>query len=188
MPRAIHIGVDEFVSAPPRIVEYDPCWPHAFATEAAAVSAALVGVPHRVEHIGSTAVPGLPAKPVVDIMVGVADYVRFERIRDRLAGLGYVWDVFAERSDPRRKVFRKGPADPTLMRTHHLHLTVEQGEYWRRVLAFRDELRGNPAATAEYLQVKYRMLRECSGDSRAYTAGKHDVVKRIERQAGVHVP
>ncbi|MBI4941269.1 MAG: GrpB family protein [Actinobacteria bacterium] len=174
----------DFVHAAPRVVPYDPAWATAFADEAALLGAALAGVPHRVEHIGSTAVPGLPAKPVVDVMVGLPDDgtldERFDDVRAALEHLAYVWDPRAHADDPGRHVFRKGPGDPAELRSHHLHLTVEGSGYWRRILAFRDRLRADPAAAAEYAAVKLRLLATCGGDTRAYTRGKTDVVRRYE--------
>jgi GrpB-like predicted nucleotidyltransferase (UPF0157 family) len=180
--------VDEFIPASPRVVAYDPAWPQAYQQEASIVAGALAAMPHTIEHIGSTAVPGLPAKPVIDLMVGVADHRSFDEIRTALENVGYLWDPAAERHDPARKVFRKGPSDPRRLRSHHLHLTIEDGGYWRRILAFRDELRRDPAAAAEYAAVKLQLLRTCGDDSRAYTRGKRDIVKKIERAAGVDVP
>lgn len=143
---------------------------------------------HEVEHVGSTAVPGLPAKPVIDILVGVPVGEHVERAQAALERIGYLRDPDAERDDSRRRVFRKGSADLTEMRTHHVHLTITGGDYWRRLLAFRDQLRRDPEAAAEYVAAKYEALRACRGDSRAYTAGKHEIVKKIERLAGVDVP
>lgn len=178
----------DFVPAPPRVVPYDPAWVTAYRHEAERLSAVLARVPHSVEHIGSTAVHGLPAKPVIDLMVGVTNYERFDEIHLALQAVGYVWDPAAERDEPSRKVFRKGPADLRQLRSHHLHLTTKADDYWRRILAFRDQLRSDPAAAAEYTAVKADLLRTCAGDSREYTRGKYDVVKRIERAAGVDVP
>lgn len=121
-------------------------------------------------------------------MVGLIDFGRFTEVREALEAAGYVWDQAAERDEPARQVFRMGPADPGRMRTDHLHLAREGGDYWRRILAFRNELRRDRAAAAEYTAVKTQLLETCGGDSRAYTRGKHAVVKRIERAAGVHVP
>lgn len=175
--------MSDLVPAPPRVVPHDPAWASAYQAEAALLTEALAGIPHRLEHIGSTAVPGLSAKPVLDVMVGVVDHERFAEIREALEGVGYVWDPAAERDEPARKVFRKGPADHSRLRTHHLHLTVEDGPYWRRILAFRDHLRRDPVAAAEYAAVKAELVQRCGGDSRAYTRGKTDVVRRIEHLA-----
>lgn len=179
---------EEFIPVAPKLVEYDPQWVQQYAAEAESIKHVLAGVNHVVQHIGSTAVPGLPAKPVIDIMVGVPDYSRIDGIRAELETIHYVADPHAERDEPSRKVFRKGSTDMTQPRSHHLHLTIIGGDYWRRILTFRDQLRRDPQAAARYAEVKCRMLTECRGDSRAYTAGKHDVVKEIERTAGIDVP
>lgn len=176
------------MTAAPRVVAYDPAWASAYERESRVVGRALAWLPHKVEHIGSTAVPGMPAKPVIDLMVGVADYGYFDETRSALDSAGYVWDQAAEEDEPARKVFRKGPCDPVQLRTHHLHLTLQGSGYWQRILAFRDQLRRDPAAAAEYAAVKAEALRTCGGDPRAYTRGKHEVVKMIERAAGIDVP
>lgn len=180
--------MEEPVPAAPQVVAHDVAWVAAYQREARVLGEVLRQVPHAVEHIGSTSVPGMPAKPVIDLMVGVSGYERFDEIRAALESVAYVWDPAAERDEPARKVFRKGPADPVRLRSHHLHLTIEGSGYWERILAFRDQLRRDPAAAAEYAAVKADLLRTCGGDSRAYTRGKHEVVKKIERAAGVDVP
>src|SRR5680860_1611915 len=95
-------------------------------------------------------------------MVGIVDYGRFHVIRQALGTLGYIWDPAAERDEPARKIFRKGPPDLSQLRTHHLHLAVKDGDYWRRILAFRDQLRQDPSAAAEYADVKADLLRAVS--------------------------
>jgi GrpB-like predicted nucleotidyltransferase (UPF0157 family) len=172
------------VPGPPRVVPHDPSWAARFDDEAEVLQAALAAVDPQIEHVGSTAVAGLAAKPVIDILVGIADYEQFEDIRAALAGLGYTWDAAAERDDPERKVFRKGPADASQLRSHHLHLTILGGPYWRRLLAFRDQLRRDPETARRYLEVKLALVRSCGGDSRAYTRGKAAVVRSIEAEAG----
>jgi GrpB-like predicted nucleotidyltransferase (UPF0157 family) len=176
--------VTHHVPARPRLVPYDPSWPTIFADEARVLKAALAPVDPQIEHVGSTAVAGLPAKPVIDILVGVTGYEQFEGIRAVLADLGYAWDADAERDDPGRRVFRKGSVDAALLRTHHLHLTIVDGPYWRRLLAFRDRLRRDPAAARRYAQVKFALVQSCGGDSRGYTRGKSTIVRSIEEEAG----
>jgi GrpB-like predicted nucleotidyltransferase (UPF0157 family) len=166
-------------------VPHDPSWVERYRAEEAVLHEALAQFDHAIEHVGSTAVTGLPAKPVIDIMIGVPDDDHVREIGGALERVGYLRDVAAEQDEPARKVFRKGPADPTQLRSHHLHLTIRGGHYWCRLLAFRDQLRRDPAAAAEYAAVKASVLQTCGGDSRAYTRGKTDVVTRIERAAGV---
>jgi GrpB-like predicted nucleotidyltransferase (UPF0157 family) len=177
--------VNAFSPAAPRVVPYDPCWAERYRAEEAVLREALTQFDHAIAHVGSTAVTGLPAKPVIDILVGVPDYDRLREIGVALERVGYRRDVAAEQDEPARKVFRKGPADLRQLRSHHLHLTIRGGHYWCRLLAFRDQLRRDPVAAAEYAAVKASVLRTCGGDSRAYTRGKTDVVRRIERAAGV---
>jgi GrpB-like predicted nucleotidyltransferase (UPF0157 family) len=187
-PACYDAAVTHLVPAPPRVVSYQRMWPLAYEQEARLLRAVLHGLEHRIEHVGSTAVPGLPAKPVIDVMIGQADYRRFDALQHAIEGLGYVRDLRAEADEPARKVFRKGPGDHRRLRTHHLHVTEEGGDYWRRLLAFRDELRRNREAAAEYTTVKLELLRNSDGDSRAYTRGKREIVKKVERVAGVDVP
>lgn len=77
-------GMGKFVPASPLVVPYDPAWPEVFQREAVRLHAALGEVSHRIEHIGSTAVPGLAAKPVIDVMVGLIDLRRFNEVREAL--------------------------------------------------------------------------------------------------------
>lgn len=74
-----------------------------------------------IEHVGSTAIPRMPAKPIIDILASVSTWHRFAAIVQRLAAIGYLYTPESEADDPARKVFRKGPSDMASMRTHHLH-------------------------------------------------------------------
>lgn len=169
---------------PIRVVEYDPEWPRLFAEEAALLRDVLGG-DVAVEHIGSTAVPGLPAKPVIDVMAGVRGWDDFGVMAQSLVEAGYRYTPEAEMDDPSRRVFRKGPADPRLLRTHHLHVTEVDGFYWRRMLAFRDRLRLHPDEAEGYVSLKRDLATRFENESRRYTAGKRDFVVEIERRAGV---
>jgi GrpB-like predicted nucleotidyltransferase (UPF0157 family) len=168
-----------------RVEEYDPSWTRLFAEEAVVLRGALGDEVVAVEHIGSTAVPGLPAKPIVDIMGGVAGWDGFGLVVDRLAAVGYRYTPEAEKDDPSRRVFRKGPSDLSLPRTHHLHVTELDGFYWQRMLAFRDRLREHPDEAAAYVALKRRLASRFANESRRYTAGKAEFVMEIERRAGV---
>jgi GrpB-like predicted nucleotidyltransferase (UPF0157 family) len=162
------------------VVAYDPRWPAAFEVERAALTAALGGLPVAdIRHIGSTSVPGMPAKPVIDMIAGVPNLAVAEPAEPLLAGLGY-----------RRVVHR---VDAVLFnrfsgeaQTHALHLTVPGSDLWRERLAFRDALRADPALIAEYAELKQRLLAETGG--RVYTAtGKRDFVRRVLAGAGVEL-
>jgi GrpB-like predicted nucleotidyltransferase (UPF0157 family) len=160
------------------VVAYDPRWPAVFEAERAALTAALDGLPvGGIQHIGSTSVPGMPAKPIIDMIAGVPDLAVAGPAEPLLAGLGY--RRFAHRVDA--VLFRRLSGEA---QTRALHLTVPGSDLWRERLAFRDALRADPALIAEYAELKQRLLTETGG--RPYTAtGKRDFVRRVLAGAGV---
>jgi GrpB-like predicted nucleotidyltransferase (UPF0157 family) len=163
------------------IVPYDPTWPALYAAEAARVRAALPrDLVVAIEHFGSTAVPGLAAKPVIDILVAVPSIaVARERAVAPLTALGYAF--WADNPKRDRLFFVKG-LPPAPRRTHHIHMTEPEGEAWQR-LRFRDHLRARPEAREAYLAVKLDLARRFPEDREAYTEGKQDFVDEIMRQA-----
>ena len=159
---------------PVRIVSYDPAWPVRFDHERAELERAIgEWVVGGIHHVGSTAVPGLDAKPVIDILVGVRSLEDSRQCFDRLARLGYLYAPYraAEmhwfcKPDPRR-------------RTHHLHLVPVDAQRFRRKLAFRDRLRGNSALAAEYLALKRRLAAQFEHDREAYTEAKSEFIRTV---------
>ena len=164
---------------PPRrvlLAAYDPTWPARFAEERTRVADALGALPACVEHIGSTAVPGLVAKPVIDILVGRPPATPLAPYVDALRRVGY--EYRGENGIPGRHYFRRG-----VPRAYHLHLVEVDGELWRRHLRFRDLLREDPALAAEYAALKQALAREHSADRAAYTEAKGPFVARVLRAA-----
>jgi GrpB-like predicted nucleotidyltransferase (UPF0157 family) len=149
------------------VVEYDERWPELFAHEAALLREALGDDAVAIEHVGSTAVPGLAAKPVIDILIGLRDDELSDEHRRALRRLGY---VSRERSD--RRYFRKGTP-----RTHFLHVVRYGGEAWRTKLAFRDFLRADAAAAAGYAARKLELATH--GNRAVYAAKKDEYVRAI---------
>jgi GrpB-like predicted nucleotidyltransferase (UPF0157 family) len=135
------------MTEPIHIVDYNPDWPRRFAAEAEIVCAALGPLCLRLEHVGSTAVPGLAAKPIIDMAVECAVYPPDAAVIAALAAAGY--GHRGEFGVAGRHFFSKG--EP---RAFHLHLVPAQGEVARRQVAFRDFLRSNPAAAREYSAIK----------------------------------
>ena len=130
-------------------------------------------------HVGSTAVPGLAAKPIIDLDVVVASRDEVPRAIEALDRLGY-----AHRGDlgvPGREAFR-GPAT---VPGHHLYLCAADSSELRRHLAFRDHLRSHPGSAAEYARLKRDLAARHQGDREAYTRGKTAFVEEILRAAGV---
>ena len=152
------------------IAPYDPRWPDLYLLEARRVAAVF---PHggliALEHIGSTAVPGLAAKPVIDLMGLVAslDGVR-ERLIGAIEGLGYAY--WAANPAPDRLFFVRG-LPPALRRTHHLHLVERRAELDRHIL-YRDALRGDAELTRAYEALKRELAHTHSDDREAYTQAK----------------
>ena len=152
---------------PVRLVTYDPAWPARFESERALLEAAVgdsaVGGIH---HVGSTAVPGLDAKPIIDILVGVSDLESSRSCFEPLAELDYLYAPYlAEemhwfcKPDPQR-------------RTHHLHLVPVESPRFEEEIAFRDLLRSDQAMAAEYLALKRRLAAEFEHDRDGYTDAK----------------
>jgi GrpB-like predicted nucleotidyltransferase (UPF0157 family) len=169
------------------IVPYDPRWPELFRREKAHLLSCLPAeLIRRVEHFGSTAVPGLAAKPVVDLLVEVTD---LQATRTRIApvlaaqGYDYFWrPTHGDDGPPFYAWFiKRDPGSGT--RTHHLHMVEASfGEHWDRLL-FRDYLIEHPRVAREYEELKFRLASAYPNDRVAYTNGKTEFVVRVTEQA-----
>ena len=168
---------------PIEVVDYDPSWPRRYEEERDRIAAALGDAVVAIEHVGGTAVPGLPAKPVIDIMVGVADIERAGQAVAGLINLGYQYVPELESQLPERRYFRRGSPE-----THHVHMVPVGSDFWEEHLLFRDYLRGNPQAAEEYGKLKRGLANRFRFDRDAYRAGKvpfiDTVVDAARRQAG----
>jgi GrpB-like predicted nucleotidyltransferase (UPF0157 family) len=147
------------------IREYDPTWPDQFDEIAARTRTALGDLVVRIEHIGSTAVPGLAAKPVVDLDVVVSPQDVFEAIL-RLTNLGYVHE--GNLGIAEREAFRPPPGD----RRHHLYLVPETSAALQRHVAFRDALRADPTLRAKYAALKRTLAAQHRDNRDAYSEAK----------------
>jgi GrpB-like predicted nucleotidyltransferase (UPF0157 family) len=159
---------------PVRIADYDPGWPALFEVERAALEGAIgEWVVGGIHHTGSTAVPGLAAKPVIDILAGVADLPRSRACFEPLARLDYLYAPY--RTEEMHWFCKPDPE----RRTHHLHLVPEGSRRYRDELAFRDHLRTHPETMADYEALKRALARELGHDREAYTAAKADFVASV---------
>jgi GrpB-like predicted nucleotidyltransferase (UPF0157 family) len=160
--------------APVEIVSYDPSWPGQFIQEEKILRGALgVWLAGPIEHIGSTAISGLPAKAVIDIMAGVDTLEASRPAITALADLGYCY--FPYRADSEHWFCKPSPT----FRTHHLHLIPLASPRWNEAIAFRDYLRSHSGIAAEYAALKRRLAQEHRLDREAYTNAKGPFITRI---------
>ncbi len=148
------------------VVPYDPEWPRLFRRQAADLRAALGEVARRIDHIGSTAVPGLAAKPIVDVQIAVASFEPLDAFRRPLERLGYVFQ--ADNPERTKRYFREAPG---ARRTHiHVRRWGSWGEQF--ALLFRDYVRAHPDVAARYAELKFALMRQYGRDA----ARRHDYV------------
>jgi GrpB-like predicted nucleotidyltransferase (UPF0157 family) len=168
---------------PIEVVDYDPSWPRRYEEERDRIAAALGDAVVAIEHVGGTAVPGLPAKPVIDIMVGVPDIERAGQAVAGLINLGYQYVPELESQLPERRYFRRGTPE-----THHVHMVTMGSDFWEEHVLFRDYLRSHPQAAEEYGKLKRGLANRFRFDRDAYRAGKvpfiDTVVDAARREAG----
>jgi GrpB-like predicted nucleotidyltransferase (UPF0157 family) len=160
------------------IVPYNERWPAQFEAERDLLNPILrpwlIG---SIEHVGSTAVPGLPAKPVIDIMAGVRDLDESRAVLLALGSAGYQYAPY------RTEVMHWFCKPSSSHRTHHLHLVPYGSTLWTERLAFRDYLRSSPVIAAEYAELKARLADAHRNNREAYTEAKGPFVARVIRMA-----
>ena len=148
------------------VVEYDPAWPELFAALAREVRAALGGVALRIDHVGSTAVPGLAAKPIIDVQISVASFEPLSALREPIESCGFVWR--ANDDDLSRRYFRERPG----RRRTHVHVR-RAGSFSQQLnLLHRDYLRADPIRAAEYGALKRSVSHLLLADRQAYVEAK----------------
>jgi GrpB-like predicted nucleotidyltransferase (UPF0157 family) len=159
---------------PSRLSAYDPAWPSRFEEEQVLLEGAIGDwVVDGIHHVGSTAVPGLEAKPIVDILVGVRDLEESRACFEPLAQLGYMYAPYLP--EEMHWFCKPHPS----RRTHHLHLVPADSRRYADELAFRDRLREDPRIAAEYLTLKRELAHRFAHDREAYTEGKSDFIRRV---------
>lgn len=157
--------------------DHDPVWAEWFVAIRAHVAPAFEGMPVAIEHVGSTAVPGLAAKPIVDLDVVVPDERQVQAAIDRLTSIGYLHreDLGIEG----REAFFAVTGLPR----HHLYVVVEGSKAHLDHILLRDHLRTHPADARRYGELKRTNAAEVDGDMDAYLDRKHDLVEALLHQA-----
>jgi GrpB-like predicted nucleotidyltransferase (UPF0157 family) len=166
------------------ITPYDRDWPLRFDAERTLLENVLAAwLRGGIHHIGSTAIPGMSAKPIIDMMAGVRD---LEEARAAFAPLQLHSYYHAPHRPGTHHFFK--PPGPWWTATHGLHLTEPGSDLWRERLAFRDALRADPALAAEYADLKVRLAQEHGTEVERYTASKRAFVARVLAGVGLTLP
>lgn len=162
------------------IVDYDPAWPQLFAIEQALLAPALNTDGAVIEHIGSTSVVGLAAKPVIDVMVGLPNFALADALVPNIVALGY--DYIAEYNAlmPFRRFFIRRPHG---INTHNLHMVETGCAFWEAQLLFRDYLRAHPDAVQAYAAHKRELAAREWQDINEYAYAKTEFIEATKRQA-----
>ena len=166
------------VNAPVVVVDYDPAWPRLFAELQERIARAVGDLATSIEHVGSTSVPGLAAKPIIDFDVIVPTAERIPAVIERLTGLGY-----RHRGDlgvPGREAFYRPPESVV----HQVYVCVDGIASLRNHLAVRDYLRAHPEVAGEYGALKKDLARRFPNDIDSYIEGKSELLGRILAASG----
>ncbi len=159
---------------PIRLIPYDATWPERFAEERDALDEAVGSwATGGIHHVGSTAVPGLEAKPVIDILIGVDSLETSRACFDPLAKLSYLYAPY--RADEMHWFCKPHPS----RRTHHLHLVPTDSQRFREELAFRDALQQRAQTAEEYTALKRDLAERFANDRETYTEAKSDFIRRV---------
>jgi GrpB-like predicted nucleotidyltransferase (UPF0157 family) len=162
------------------LAAYSPEWPQRFAAEQSALAVIFPAPTFRIEHIGSTSVPGLAAKPIIDILLGAPALARIEARIPAIEANGYRYRPELETVLPQRRYFVKPTDSP---RNFHLHAVELESTFWIEHLLFRDALRAQPSLSAEYGALKYELASRHRDDRGAYTDAKAPFIRSVIERA-----
>ena len=168
-----------------RIVEYNPNWPEIFKLEIGKIKEKIGEYIASIDHIGSTAVEGLVAKPIIDILIGLNSLDEAQFCIPKLEELNYEYVPEFEDVLPDRRYFRKPPTGQG-SRDFHVHMVEIKTYFWKRQLIFRDYLRKFPEVANEYGELKLKLATELQDDRTTYTDGKTDfilsILEKVEKE------
>lgn len=168
------------VGRPVIIVDYNPRWPALYEEEKGRLLGVIGHKVVAIEHVGSTAVPGLGAKPVIDITIAVRRLADAEECIELLQSAGYEYVPEFEDSMPERRYFRKGSPGA---RSHHIHMVELTSDFWERHLLFRDFLRAHPEVAEKYYDLKKGLATKYGEDREGYTEAKTTFIEGVVARA-----
>ena len=173
-----HVKLSDYMEKTVKIEEYNPDWVSEFHQEKARIMEVLKNDSLCVEHIGSTAVMGLGAKPILDIMAGVQHLAEVDTFIEPLKSVGYEFVLHKE--FPERRFFRKGQWRAG---THHLHIYKYGSEQWKNQLSFRDYLISHPDVRRQYQELKLSLAQKHPADIVGYTKAKAPFILNVIESA-----
>jgi len=159
------------------VASYNPNWKNMYKEESEKIKNILNDIIIDIHHIGSTAIPGIIAKPVIDILVEVKDIEGVDQYNHKMEELGY--EAMGEYGIPKRRFFRKGGNN----RTHHIHIFQTGNEEIERHINFKEYLIAHPDKAWEYSKLKEELVNKYTYGVENYTNGKSDFIKEIDRKA-----
>ena len=169
-------SVDRAIHEQIKLAPYEPSWPLAFLAERERLIGLFPSQLLSVEHIGSTAIAGMAAKPIIDILAGVESMAVADELFEQLLINGYTTSREFNSTLPDRRWFMRVASG---RRTHHLHVVQFGGVRWQEHLRFRDALRGSATLSQRYSQLKHRLAEQHSGGREAYTDAKAEFVASV---------
>jgi GrpB-like predicted nucleotidyltransferase (UPF0157 family)/GNAT superfamily N-acetyltransferase len=175
----MRLGTPKYRSV--RLVEHEPEWQQEFERERARIASVLGSRLRGIEHVGSTAIAGIHAKPVIDIALGLDELDTVQQLLEPMAELGY--DFPGDIGISGERIFGRGPE----MRTHLVHAVVHGGAVWNNYLRFRDALRNDARLAAAYDRLKLALAQQYPEDRGAYTEGKATFIDDVLRRTDLRV-
>ena len=162
--------------APIVLAPYDPSWPSKFDAERRTLLSLVAPWRFRIEHVGSTSVPGVGAKPIIDILLGCDRISEFEGCIPALQRAGWQYLPENEEELPERRFLAKPTTQP---RSFHLQAVALRTRFWAQHLLFRDRLRESPEIASSYATLKVALARKLGDDREAYTRGKASFITSV---------
>ncbi|MGM0834842.1 MAG: GrpB family protein [Bacillota bacterium] len=159
------------------VVDHNPFWMEQFQSEKKLLKEVFGKAAVNIHHIGSTAIPSIKAKPIIDILIEVPALGEVDQLNTRLEEFGY--EAKGENGIAQRRYFQKGGIE----RTHHLHCFLSDHPEVKRHLNFRDYLIAHPEKAREYSDMKHLLSVENDGDREAYLSGKEPIIKQFDKEA-----
>jgi len=160
-----------------KLVPHNPEWLELFEWEKQLLKNTFGNTIIAIEHIGSTAIPDIPAKPIIDMNIGVESLEIARDMKEKFEKLGYIHRPFVpghtKKELKRRELYVKGPE---AKRTHHAHVTVYGNNYWKNDLLFRDYIRNNPVRAKQYAELKKELAEKYADDRETYTKNKEQFI------------